>query len=148
MYIYVYNIYYVYNDNCWVERKNKLETVILKIGLKLCRSFSSFFVLLLKTWRIDVNQQTLKTKLLEAPAESYFENHSSQYLQTRHLYSTLKRRGNDRFHYVSTWNTCGAFVRMTTSWGVPAEISPFFEKIKIVVIFVSWMLNSFIGIFF
>ena len=27
-----------------------------------------------------------------------------------HVYSMLKRRGNDRFHVVSTWNTCGVFV--------------------------------------
>ena len=30
--------------------------------------------------------------------------------QTLHVYSTLKRRGNDRFHVVSTWNTGGVFV--------------------------------------
>ena len=28
-------------------------------------------------------------------------------LQTLHMYSTLKRRGNGRFHVVSTWNTRG-----------------------------------------
>ena len=27
-----------------------------------------------------------------------------------YMYSTLKRRGNERFHVVSTWNTCGVFV--------------------------------------
>ena len=31
-------------------------------------------------------------------------------LQTLHVYSTLKRRGNIRFHVVSTWNTRGVFV--------------------------------------
>ena len=31
-------------------------------------------------------------------------------LQTHHVYSTLKRRGNDRFHVISTWNTRGVFV--------------------------------------
>ena len=31
-------------------------------------------------------------------------------LQTRHVYSTLKQRGNDRFCVVLTWNRCGAFV--------------------------------------
>ena len=31
-------------------------------------------------------------------------------LQTHHLDSTLKRRGNDRFHVVSTWNPRGVFV--------------------------------------
>ena len=31
-------------------------------------------------------------------------------LQILHVYSTLKRRGNVRFHVVSTWNTRGVFV--------------------------------------
>ena len=30
--------------------------------------------------------------------------------QTHHVYSTLKRRGNDHFHVVSTWNTRGVVV--------------------------------------
>ena len=33
-------------------------------------------------------------------------------LQTNHVYSTLKRRGNGRFHVVSTWNTRDVFVGM------------------------------------
>ena len=35
-------------------------------------------------------------------------------LQIYHKYSTLKRRGNGRFHAVSTWSTCGVFVRILT----------------------------------
>ena len=31
-------------------------------------------------------------------------------LQTHHVYFTLKRRGNGRFHVVSTWNTRSVFV--------------------------------------
>ena len=31
-------------------------------------------------------------------------------LQTLQLYSTLKRRENERFHVISTWNTRGVFV--------------------------------------
>ena len=31
-------------------------------------------------------------------------------LQTHHVYSTLKQRGNDRFPVVSTWNTRGVLV--------------------------------------
>ena len=31
-------------------------------------------------------------------------------LQTHHVNSTLKRRGNGRFHVVSTWNSRGVFV--------------------------------------
>ena len=34
----------------------------------------------------------------------------AQILQTHHVYSTLKRRGNDWFHVVSTWNTGSVFV--------------------------------------
>ena len=30
-------------------------------------------------------------------------------LQTHHVDSTLKRRGNGRFHVVSTWNRRGVF---------------------------------------
>ena len=30
-------------------------------------------------------------------------------VQTHHLDSTLKRRGNGRFHIVSTWNPRGVF---------------------------------------
>ena len=35
---------------------------------------------------------------------------TSATLQTHHVYSTLKRRGNGRIHVVSTWNTRGVFV--------------------------------------
>ena len=31
-------------------------------------------------------------------------------LAIHHVYFTLKRRGNGRFHAVSTWNTRGLFV--------------------------------------
>ena len=31
-------------------------------------------------------------------------------VQIHHVYSTLKRRGNGRFHVVSTWNTRDVFV--------------------------------------
>ena len=31
-------------------------------------------------------------------------------LQTHHVYSMSKRRGNNRFHVVSTWNTYVEFV--------------------------------------
>ena len=34
-------------------------------------------------------------------------------LQTHHVCSTLKRRGNARFQVVSTWNTRGVFVGLT-----------------------------------
>ena len=38
--------------------------------------------------------------------------HSKRCLQTHHAYSTLKRRGNGRFHVVSTWNTCDVFMNL------------------------------------
>ena len=37
-------------------------------------------------------------------------------IQTLHVYSTLKRRGNERFHVVSTWNTRGVFVGNIGFW--------------------------------
>ena len=37
-------------------------------------------------------------------------------LQIHHVYSTLKRRGNSRFHVVLTWNTRGVFVRIIEDW--------------------------------
>ena len=36
-------------------------------------------------------------------------------LQTHHVDSTLTRRGNDRFHVVSTWNPRGVFVGLYVS---------------------------------
>ena len=38
-------------------------------------------------------------------------------LQTHHVYSTLKRRGNGRFHVLSTWNTRSMFVGQLLSFG-------------------------------
>ena len=38
------------------------------------------------------------------------ENCESTTPQTHHVYFTLKRRGNNPFHVVSRWNTCGVFV--------------------------------------
>ena len=45
-------------------------------------------------------------------------------LQTHHVYSTLKRRGNDRFNIVSTWNTQGVFV----GWNITVSVISFKEK--------------------
>ena len=39
--------------------------------------------------------------------EDYREHHTQQ---THHVNSTLKRRGNGRFHVFSTWNPRGVFV--------------------------------------
>ena len=38
--------------------------------------------------------------------------------QTLHVYSTLKRRGNGRFHVNSTWNTREVFVGFKLIYGV------------------------------
>ena len=34
------------------------------------------------------------------------------FLQTHHMYSTLKQVGNGRFHVIPTWDTRGVFVGM------------------------------------
>ena len=49
---------------------------------------------------------------------------SSLSLQTHDVYSTLKRRGNGRFHVVSTWSTRGLFVGQILSL-YPLTISIF-----------------------
>ena len=46
----------------------------------------------------------------------------SRTLQTHHVYSTLKRRGNDRFHVVSTWNTRGVFVGKDLFYDLPEAV--------------------------
>ena len=48
-------------------------------------------------------------------------------LQTHHVYSTLKRRGNDRFHVVSTWNTRGVFVGKGLAQGSSCEFCEMFK---------------------
>ena len=40
----------------------------------------------------------------------YIEVYEAHTLQTHHVDSTLKRRGNGRFDVVSTWNPRGVFV--------------------------------------
>ena len=46
------------------------------------------------------------------PRRELFKNTdlSAWSLQTHHVFFTLKRRGNGRFHVVSTWNTQCVFV--------------------------------------
>ena len=52
------------------------------------------------------NYSTLRTHRVDSVSEVMPEST----LQTHHVDSTLKRRGNDRFHVVSTWNPRGVFV--------------------------------------
>ena len=44
------------------------------------------------------------------PSVYHFVSRAAYSLQTHHVYSTLKRHGNDRFQVVLTWNTRGVFV--------------------------------------
>ena len=48
-------------------------------------------------------------------------------LQTHYVYSTLKRRGNSRFHVVSTWNTHGVFLG-NIPWFYPNAMAYTCEK--------------------
>ena len=55
-------------------------------------------------------------------------------IQTHHVYSTLKRRENDRFHVVSTWQTRGVFLYGVTvrfSRIRNCQFSEHFYKLKI-----------------
>ena len=61
----------------------------------------------------ELIQSTMRTIWTNPINYVYYMNQSNQQLihtlQTNHVYSTLKQRGNDRFHVVSTWNTRGVF---------------------------------------
>ena len=46
--------------------------------------------------------------MIHTSLATYHSNQRS--LQTQLVYFTMKRRGNGRFHAVSTWNTCGVLV--------------------------------------
>ena len=54
-------------------------------------------------------------------------------LQTHHVDSTLKRRGNGRFHVVSTWNPRGVFVGILLLFSEKLEngIKTSFKKVKL-----------------
>ena len=52
------------------------------------------------------NYSTARTHRVDSVSEVMPEST----IQTHHVDSTLKRRGNDRFHVVSTWNPRGVFV--------------------------------------
>ena len=52
-------------------------------------------------------------------------------LQTLHVYSTLKRCGNKRFHVVSTWNTRGVFVRKHLCSSTSFYFNPFLANVPI-----------------
>ena len=47
--------------------------------------------------------------------KTYLPKNLFELLQTHHLYSTLKRRGDGHFHVVSTWNTRGVSVNQRVS---------------------------------
>ena len=54
------------------------------------------------------------TPLLEFPlywkSDVFLAWSFSNSLQTHHVHSMVKQRGNDRFHLVSTWNTRSVFL--------------------------------------
>ena len=62
-------------------------------------------------------------------------------LQTHHVDSTLKRRGNDRFHVVSTWNPRGVFVGMVDLSDFSLHFSP--NHIHMDSVRVDYLLHSF-----
>ena len=56
-------------------------------------------------------------------------------LQTHHVYSTLKRRGNECFHVISMWNTRGVFVGkkidLSNNFGFPKCLKQLFSVERI-----------------
>ena len=65
---------------------------------------------------VTKSQLTLVLNNIFSPhIAAYRESYNTTFLQTQHVYSTLKRHGNVRFHVVLTWNTRGVFVGMYLS---------------------------------
>ena len=71
-----------------------------EVYLKLCH-WQPFFFLLVKTDFLAGGNHFF-LPFSDTPATTM--------LQTHHMHSTLRRRGNDRFRVVSTWNTRGVFL--------------------------------------
>ena len=55
-------------------------------------------------------QHTTQKNFKKRKKHKMYNSKWLHYLQTLHVYSTLKQRGSIRFHVVSTWNTRGVFV--------------------------------------
>ena len=61
-------------------------------------------------WNVLCYSQRLGRSLGRPWRDSLFSGITKWSLQTYHVYSTLKRRGNNRFYVASTWNTHDMFV--------------------------------------
>ena len=72
-----------------------------EFGLEIV-GFSDLFVTIQRSSK-QISQKSCITDICQGPKTPLS-------LQTHHVYSTLKRCGNDRFHVVSMWNTHGVFV--------------------------------------
>ena len=57
-----------------------------------------------------ISLELVKTFPVDENSFSYTSQMQPCTLQTQHVNSTLKRRGNGRFHVVLTWNPRGVFV--------------------------------------
>ena len=68
----------------------------------ICRKFW------LRPKKVSKPQNSFIVNVWQGPKHA-FEFAPVTYLQTNHVYFTLKWLGNVRFHVVSTWNTCGVF---------------------------------------
>ena len=69
-----------------------------EFGLEIV-GFSDLFVTIQRSSK-QISQKSCITDICQGPKTPLS-------LQTHHVYSTLKRCGNDRFHVVSMWNTHG-----------------------------------------
>ena len=78
-----------------------------KIVSKMVFSYINCWGLLLTEWALVYDFWTIF-----ADFEIILEYVIYNFLQTHHVDSTLKPRGNGRFHVVSTWNLRGVFVGM------------------------------------
>ena len=81
---------------------------ILSSEDKLLTPIHSWFMRIQNTWLNEIG--FLDLRMTNVLILKQFPRILVNTLQTLQVYSTLKRRGNERFHVVSTWNTRGVFV--------------------------------------
>ena len=77
---------------------------LLKINNRNTRTRSKIWSKLKKTPRLTLHLTMVLFRLSRTTLKT------ATSLQTHSVYYTLKRRGNHRFHVVSTWDTRGVFV--------------------------------------
>ena len=68
----------------------------------------NFLLTLLFHWSLSEQPETIRI-----PGFIIMRMGVETTLQTHHVYSTLKLRGNNHFHVFPTWNTRGVFVEQT-----------------------------------